>query len=422
MCVPSRYSMMLGLYPSQVGVLSNAMHLRDEQLPCLPLPEILRQGGYQTAGFGKTHWGARGCSTRGFETRFIGQPRASRLYEEGAVMMSDLNQEALERYMAETVGYGGGEENIAGYIGCTSKVPEQNHRDGWVFSQCMKFIENGIDRERPLFLYLSFLKPHAGHNVPAGYEELYRIDDIPVPEQPPRDKVEPCHASGLNREAMYRGFWSKADKKQWQQMILRYWANCSWIDSMFGRVMKKLQTKGVLDNCLIIYIADHGEMLGERFYRFNKYCLFESSVRVPMIIAGTALSESGKGTIDHRPAELVDIVPTVLRVTGIENDPQKPGRDLLGPAVKSATFCEFHGHRQTPAYMWRNSKYKLILCMNSADTEEGFHLGAVARGELYDLDKDPKEWNNVFSEQEYAGIRQKMSDELIDHLKTYVKS
>jgi len=95
MCVPSRYSMMLGLYPSQVGVLKNSMSLTDDKLPCETLPEILRKAGYQTAGFGKTHWRAKGCSTRGFEVRFIGQPRSSSLYEEGAVMMSDVNPDGL---------------------------------------------------------------------------------------------------------------------------------------------------------------------------------------------------------------------------------------------------------------------------------------------------------------------------------------
>ena len=94
MCVPSRYSMMLGLYPSQVGVLSNRDQLPDAQLPCTPLPELLRQAGYQTAGFGKTHWGGGGRSTRGFTVRYIGQP-SDVLVERGAVMMGDRNPEGL---------------------------------------------------------------------------------------------------------------------------------------------------------------------------------------------------------------------------------------------------------------------------------------------------------------------------------------
>jgi len=105
--------------------------------------------------------------------------------------MNDVNPEGLERYMEETRPFGGGEENIAGYLGCTSKVAEKDHRDGWVFNECLNFIEGGVDEKRPLFLYLSFLKPHAGHNVPPGYEELYDIDKIHVGQQPQKEKVEP---------------------------------------------------------------------------------------------------------------------------------------------------------------------------------------------------------------------------------------
>ena len=421
MCVPSRYSMMLGLYPSQVGVLKNSMSLTDDQLPCDTLPEILRKAGYQTAGFGKTHWRAKGCSTRGFETRCIGQPRNSVLYEEGAVMMSDANPEGLERYMQETRPYGGGEENIAGYLGCTSSVPEKDHRDGWVFHRCLDFIENGIDADRPLFLYLSFLKPHAGHNVPPGYEELYEIDKVPVPDQPDKDKVEPCHATGVNREQMYRGFWSGASRRQWQQMILRYWANCSWIDSMFDRVMRRLESRGVLDHCLIVYVSDHGEMLGERFYRFNKYCLFESAVRVPMIVAGTVVPHGRRGTVDHRPAELVDVLPTILEVAGVENDDSKPGRDLLAPVAKQASFCEFHNRPKTAAYMWRTKDYKLILSVEKSRIEDGFDRADIVAGELYDLKEDPQEWNNLFDDEGHAAVGRRMTDELIRHLQAHTR-
>jgi arylsulfatase A-like enzyme len=85
-CVPSRYSMMLGLYPSQIGVRRNEDWLSDERMPRPTIAEHLRAGGYQTAGFGKTHWRSHGSSTRGFETRAIGQSRErnSNLCERGA--------------------------------------------------------------------------------------------------------------------------------------------------------------------------------------------------------------------------------------------------------------------------------------------------------------------------------------------------
>ncbi len=356
----------------------------------------------------------------GFTTRFIGQP-SKVLYEEGAVMMGDRNLAGLARYVEETRRYGPGEENIAGYIGETSQVAEEDHRDGWVFNQCLEFLESGVDPDKPLFLYLSFLKPHAGHNVPPGFEQLYNIDQIPIPEQPPLELAEPCHATGTNREPMYREFWSNATKQQWREMRLRYYANCSWIDSMFGRVVDKLRQKGLLDNCLIVYASDHGEMLGERYYRFNKYCLFDSSVRVPIILSGTVIPAGDRGKIDHRPAELVDLLPTLVNVAGRDVDAGKPGRDLLGPATKSATFCELHEHPQTPSYMWRQREHKLIVTMGRPVPPGGYQADDIVAGELYDLEHDPREWKNLYDDEEFTTVRRDMCDALLTHMQRYIR-
>lgn len=416
MCTPSRYSMMLGLYPHQIGILRNGPGLSDGQLPCVPLPELLRKAGYQTAGFGKTHWSAKDISTRGFEVRY-----ASTDPERGAILMSNDNPQGLQRYNEETKPYGGGEENIAGYLGRTSQVPEADHRDGWTLNKCLEFLDNGLDRQRPLFLYLSFLKPHAGHNVPPGFEKLYDPGAMPIPEQPSANQDEPNHATGTNREQMYRSFWSQATKEQWQQMILRYRANCSWVDSMFQRVLEKLQSRGLLDNCLIVYISDHGEMLGEHYYRFNKYCLYEHSVRVPLILAGTVIPPDKKGTLDHRPAELIDVLPTIMHAAGLPAVSGKPGESLLGPSARKAGFAQFNDQPGNVSFMWRTSTHKLILTFpKNAIQKGGARMSDVKQGELYDLRSDAKEWNNMYTKEESQAVREQMCHELLGHLNSGV--
>ena len=129
MCTPSRNSMMLGLYPNQIGILKNG-RVGNDRLPSKPLAAVLKEAGYQTAGFGKTHWGLE-CSTRGFETRYIGQ-----CPERGAVMMIDDAPEAKKKYDAESKTMGGGEENNLGYLGFTSPLPEEMHRDGYLNEEC----------------------------------------------------------------------------------------------------------------------------------------------------------------------------------------------------------------------------------------------------------------------------------------------
>jgi arylsulfatase A-like enzyme len=411
MCIPSRNSMMLGLYPNQIGILRNGCGLEDDKLSAKPLAAVLKEAGYQTAGFGKTHWGLV-CSTRGFETRYVAE-----CLENGAIMMNNDAPEAKKLYDTESKTMGSGEENNLGYLGFTSPLPEKEHRDGWVTNKCLDFIEDGIDPTRPLFLYLSFLKPHAGHNVPAGYEDRYDVDKVKYARQPPWDEDYSPHALGINRRKMYIDYWSKASDKQWREMTMRYRANCTWIDDMFGRALDALKRKGLLDNALIIYCSDHGEMLGERFYRFNKYCLYESSVRVPLIVSGSAVPKQLRGQTDHRPAELVDLYPTILKTAEI-NIPGNPvGLNLLGSEKRPASFCGLHERKEEAAFMWRTKSHKLILRMrrNADDDASEYTDSDIIGGEFYDLRKDPQEWNDLYS-SENAGVKI-MTKQLLGHLK-----
>ncbi|WP_068505498.1 sulfatase family protein [Paenibacillus kribbensis] len=433
MCVPSRSSMMFGYYPSQLGVRTNYGGLFDEdRLPSEPLPELMRRAGYQTAGFGKTHWNHSGelaePSSRGFEIRAIGLARESGHYEQGAVMMGDADPESLAAYHRETRHFGGGEENEFGYKGLTSQIPMNQHRDGWVAEQSLRFLEQGPDPERPLFFYLSFLKPHAGFNVPAEFEQLYNLHDIPDIPQPPWQDEQETHLASSDKVNTHSRESYLEKKNVWQQLsrderrltTLRYWANCSWLDHYFGQVLDRLQQLGRLDNALIVFISDHGEMLGERRYRFTKYNLYDSSVRVPMILSGSYIPRERRGSIDERPAELVDLVPTLREVAGLGTNPQLPGFDLLQEIRHRGSFCEFHGKGVTaphsaPAYMWRTQEWKLILYVEGTVREAAARVHET-RGELYHLTQDPHEWNNLYSDDSYAAIREQLKTELLMHL------
>lgn len=410
MCIASRNSMMLGLYPNQLGVLRNEPGIPDGQLPNKPLAQVLKDSGYETAGFGKTHWGVQ-CSTRGFETRYIGQVR-----EKGATMMIDIDPEAKNEYDTETKHYGPGEEGNLGYIGETSKVKEEHHRDGWVFNRCMDYINKRND-ERPLFLYLSFLKPHAGHNVPEGFEDYYKNKEISYANQPIWEKDNSPHAEGINRRDMYEGFWKNATEDQWKQMTMRYYANCTWIDDMFGRTLTLLKEKGLLDNALIIYVSDHGEMLGERYYRFNKYCLYESSVRVPVLFSGSALSKELKGKTDKRPVELIDIYPTIVQSAGINIPNALPGINLFSDETRQGNFCALHERKDEASFMWRTEQHKLIVRMNRKENANDYEKGDVIGGEFFELHKDPQEWNNLYDNKIVADQQNKMLIDLLGHLK-----
>ncbi|MGC1514256.1 MAG: sulfatase-like hydrolase/transferase [Maribacter sp.] len=412
MCVPSRNSIMFGMYPNQTGVYRNSGGVPDSLQPGKTMAQYFKDAGYETAGFGKTHWGKFKTDTRGFETRYT-----SEIPEKGGISMAEMDPEAKARYDAEIADMGPGEENNLGYLGFTSKLPEEDHRDGWITKHAIDYIEKRND-ERPLFFYLSYMKPHAGHNVPEGYEDLYDLNNITYAKQPPWEKDYSPHSEGVNRRDMYENHWEKAPVEEWKSMTMRYYANVTWIDDMMGRALKALKAKGLLDNAIIVYTSDHGEMLGEHYYRFNKYNLYDASVKVPMILAGSALPESvNKNSINSTPTENIDIMPTLLDFAGIKTEKSLPGENLLAKNRRNASFSALHEREGEAAFMWRTNDYKLILVFERQKQTKDYGKEHILTGEFYNLEQDPNEWNDLYEKEGTQTTQKQFSEQLIAHLR-----
>jgi arylsulfatase A-like enzyme len=426
MCVPSRYSLMTGLYPSQVGVRHNAqMCPTDKDLPVPVLAQRLHEAGYQTAGFGKTHWylGERlapkihvETSTRGFEIRAQRNTDEPGRVEPGAAQMGHQRPEAYAALSAETEPYGTG-ETVEAYKGFTSSVPPEEHTEAWLTEKALEFLGSRREEGKPFFLYLSFDFPHAPFNVPPGYEELYNLDEIPPRPEPPDGTNLTGHAGA---QWMYWKKWLRETTTlERRRTTLRYYALCTYVDAQFGRVLRRLEETGEAENTVIVFTSDHGEMLGDR-RRFSKYCLYEGSVRVPLILTGPGVPTHLRGTADDRPAELVDVLPTLLSAAGEATRPEFPGANLLAESVRTASFAEMHGKgyerlQEAPAYMWRTHDWKLITYVpgNVADAEARVD---EARGELYDLRADPREFENLYDDPAYLHARERLHRELLMHL------
>jgi arylsulfatase A-like enzyme len=125
--------------------------------------------------------------------------------------------------------------------------------------------------------------------------------------------------------------------------------------------------------------------------------------------------------VDHRPAELVDVLPTILDVSGEPVIPELPGRSLLSPPCRKGTFTEMHGGyediQRGPAYAWRTGHWKLILYIDGT-TADALTRTDEAKGELYHLAEDPHEWNNLFDDPEFASKREMLTRQLLMHVAT----
>jgi arylsulfatase A-like enzyme len=422
MCVPSRYSLMTGLYPSLVGVRSNSeMCVRDELLPVPALAERLRDAGYETAGFGKTHWYLNDessfqpgveKSTRGFDIRVLAKSADDPGYEPGALMMGEDRPEPYRKLKEETKPFGKGGGTVAGYIGCTSEVQGEHHREGWLTEKALDYLQSGRDAKKPFFLYLSFDFPHAGLNVPPGYEELYELDSIPPLRVPPEGLELPEHA----RPWSGRLAWRLKSEEEKRRTTLRYYALCTYIDELFGKVLDQLEESEELENTFIVFTSDHGEMLGDR-HRYTKFCLYEASVRVPLLMAGPAVAAELRGTVDTRYAELVDVLPTILDAAGIERPSGLSGYSLLQEPVRKGGFAEMHGTDggAGPAYMWRTDQYKLIIHLPFSSAEAYSRIDE-AKGELYDLLEDPDEYHNLYDHADKLALRERLTRDMTMHL------
>ncbi|HOX06097.1 MAG TPA: sulfatase-like hydrolase/transferase [Planctomycetota bacterium] len=421
MCVPSRYSMMTGLYGFQCGVKHNAqMVTRDPEMPVPTLAERLRAAGYQTAGFGKTHWYIGEAvmpgvpvegSRRGFEVRALRGSKGPNNDEAGGLYMADDRPDWHGPVAKEQAGGGPGGESVPGYVGATSAIPGERQAEGWLTDKALDFLERGRDPARPFFMYLSLDYPHVPLFVPPGFEELYDLADFP--DNPPPEPVPGGHVAGHRFEEI----WPAMSPDERRRSRLRYAALCSYTDSLFGRVLDRLEALGELENTFVLFTSDHGDMLGDRG-RVTKYSLYEGSVRVPLIVAGPGVASPGM--VDERPAELVDVVPTLLDAAGLEIPDALPGLSLLSDAVRPGSFAEMHGrgyeeYQRAPAVMYRTAEWKLILHLPGRLGEALPAAGRIS-GELYRLADDPLELNNCYADAACAQVRERLTAQALMHL------
>lgn len=421
-CVPSRYSVMTGLYGSQSGVRFNRqIVMRDEDLPAPTLPQRFADLGYQTAGFGKTHWYEAGFgidrpSRRGFAHRAVINEGLAHIAEDGAACMEEEYGLPVPSF-AESRDAGPGGEGVAGYLGRTSAHAGDHHREGWFTRKAVEFLDRDRDPSRPMLLYLSLDYPHAPLYVPPGYEERYRVADIPdrivaeAGERLEEHWIQPHYLPVRQR-------WHALDREARRRTTLRYFALCSYVDSLFGQVLDRLERAGTLDSTVIAWTSDHGDMLGDRNHRFGKYCLYEGSIRVPLLLAGACVPQHLRGTVDDRPAELVDLLPTLLAAVEAPVPAGLPGLNLLGDVRRSGSFAEFHGggyedHQAGPMWMWRTPEWKLILAQPDPSAAR---VPGPPRGELYHLTQDPVELRNRWDDPACAGVREELTRALLAHI------
>lgn len=428
MCIPSRYSYMSGLYPWQIGSRMNAQTWQDpETVPVKLLAEHLQAAGYHTIGCGKTHYTMAADAAvgippaiphnRGFARRATSGARGQAEAGLEACFWAEEDPEACERFrQIEREGsapYPAGGEGLAGYRGSHWPFGLMRTREGFALRCAQDFLEEANGKGQPWFLNLSFDLPHAPFCTVTEFEDIYKDAPVAIPEAPPPGLQE--HWGTFENTGNFLAHWRGLDVAGKREVVRKYYALCSMVDSLFGELLRWLEQHDQMQNTWFLFASDHGESLGDRD-RFSKYSLYEASVRVPLAISGPGIAPDRCGEV-AAPAELVDLLPTILTLAGVPVPAYLPGRDLMAGPARYGSFAEMHGSgaetlQAAPIYMWRTSDWKLILRL------PGTLRDAVAadpewEGELYDLNADPMEYNNRYSDADCRQTRERLTLQLL---------
>ncbi len=353
LCSPSRTSVLTGLRPETTNVLDNRSDFRKKVPDAVTLPQHFKAHGYHTQSVG----------------RIAHLPR----------LQDDAHSFSLPSWRPTWF-----EIDIKNHNSWSPlDVTDDELADGKAAKGAIKVLESL--KNHTFFLAVGFYKPHLPLEAPRKYFELYDTADFTLPASPVPPEDAPARA--LNNWSAIRAYADlppgnePLSDEQTLALIRAYAAATSYTDAQIGRVLAQLDALGLTENTVIVFCSDHGHHLGEQGM-WGKQTLFESSLRVPLIVSVPGSSRAETDAL----VELVDIFPTLSDVCELPSPLRSEGTSLQpvleNPRLpwKTAAFSQFASGRSI-----RTARYRY--------TEWGSN---GRRGkELYDYQTDPHETRNI---------------------------
>lgn len=412
-CTPSRASFLTGRYPRTTRCRANGQAMPvDEVL----VSRLLADGGYSCGLAGKLHLSP--CHP--FVTT-----AAERRIDDGFHQFfwshhpnPDWGANEYSQWLRQK-GRSYKTAPVEGSRYVQTGPDAEDHQTTWCAEKAIQFMESHADHKHPWFFMANLFDPHHPFDPPKAYLDRYlnALDSIPLPKytageldnKPEYQRIDHVGAYGT------KGFLAASDMEERDHRMLRaaYWAMVELIDGQVGRMLASLKRTGQLDNTIVIFMSDHGELLGDHGMYLKGPHFYEESVRVPLILSGPGFIQGGRRT--DGLIELVDIAPTLLDAAGLPAYagmqgqslwPYLTGRKGKESLQREDIYCEsYDGHFQYGAHavwatMVRTDAFKLV----------SYHGDAI--GELYDLSKDPAETYNLWHDPAYSGVKLNLMERL----------
>jgi N-acetylglucosamine-6-sulfatase len=381
LCSPSRASILTGLYTFRHRVIDNNRTVPDGTLF---FPQWLQKAGYATAFIGKWHMGGHHDNPRpGFDywVSFKGQ---------GNYVSPGPNY---------TLNFNG------------KRVPQKGYITTELTDYALDFLRAQKPDEKPFFLYLSHKAVHANFTPEKKYEDKFKGKHFNRPKS-----EELISDNSVNRPRWLldqRNSWHGVDFPYHSDLNIeeyykRYCEALCSVDDSVGAVMDQLKKMGIYDETLVIYMGDNGFMFGEHGL-IDKRVAYETSIRVPMLMQCPQLFKGG--TVVDKVVANIDIAPTVMEAMGLQKPPHMDGKSFIDLAQgKKVPWREYFLY----VYYWEKNfpQSPTVFSLRGDKFKYNTYYGLWDTDEFFDIEKDPKEQNNLIHDPKFAKKAKEMEDRL----------
>jgi len=408
-CAPARASSFTGYYPHTTGILKNADRWTRSWI------EGLADAGYHCANIGKMHTWPMDTSL-GFHERYVVENKdrylEARYFQDEwdkALRFRGLVKQQRELYRQWP--------DYRQRLGAFEwNLPEEAHPDMFVGDHAAWWIRN-MPRQERLFLQIGFPGPHPPYDPVPRYAEPYLNKDLPLlavtqeelDAQPPAFKELREHNCEIDHDSVVHQMEPTAQQRHRQRAY--YLANVTMIDEKVGEIMQALEEQDYLDDAVVIFTSDHGDCLTDHGHS-QKWTMYDTITRVPTIIWSPGQIAGGRRV--NGLCQLFDLGPTVLELAGVEPAPTMEAMSLLPTLqgqpqrLRDYVFSEHarDGILQETAFMTmvRSGKWKVV------------HFIDEPNGQLFDLENDAKEENNLWHDP----TRQEVKQELLEVMRKWL--
>jgi arylsulfatase A-like enzyme len=420
-CIAARCSMIHGQEPYHTGCFENTIMPTDKRQTFMG---VLTENGYRTHGIGKCHYTPDRFDLKGFQTREI--------QEEGEESAANLYRNDYYGYLKDK-GYNhvcepNGIRGEMYYTPQPSQLPQKDHPTQWIGDRSVAFIND--NKEKPWYLFSSFIHPHPPFTPPNPWHKLYRFDDVSLPYFGENEEIT------FVNQIQNRYKYASLGLNEYQQKLIKcyYYACISFVDFQIGRILDALEQSNQEEQTLIIFSSDHGEYLYDHKC-LGKRSMHDASSRVPMVVYQKSRFEGG--TTCTTPVSLLDIAPTLLSSAGLDKTSlgthSLDGKDLYDIQKKqekrttvysqlsfqSGFAKEIIQKDQQEVFLSENAQSIAHFSTYMAVNEQWkyFYSSPDDKEYFFDRNKDPKELINLANDKDFQIQKEDLKKNLLNHLR-----